>query len=101
MSFFPLSSSSKAENIFRAMTSQLGIESNEQRPTTTGGSDGPSPSSLTLENGVVAPEISEPAPYINLDARWDGVFPPRPPRPEDIVLPMESESNELADLDRT
>lgn len=89
-----------AENIFRAMTSQLGIESNEQRSTTTGDSDRPSPSSLT-ENGAIAPEISEPAPYINLDARWDGVFPPRPPRPEDIVLPVEVEGDELADLDRT
>ncbi len=32
------------------------------------------------------------ASFISLDAHWDGVFPPRPPRPEDLVV-MESPAN--------
>ncbi|VDP75589.1 unnamed protein product [Echinostoma caproni] len=86
-----------AETIFRAVAAQLGIRSTtvsgsvDQSSIGTGGSDGPPVSSLIAENGTTHREASDPTPYVSLDARWDGVFPPRPPRPEDIVIPTDAE----------
>ncbi|TPP61718.1 Rab proteins geranylgeranyltransferase component A 1 [Fasciola gigantica] len=88
-----------AETIFRAVITQLGIQSNEQQSAATGGSDGPPISTLTSENGNAPPETSESTPYVSLDARWDGLFPPRPPRPEDIVVPTDNEGGQLMDLE--
>ncbi len=31
--------------------------------------------------------------FISLDAHWDGIFPPRPPRPEDLVFMQGSDQD--------
>ncbi|KAG5442222.1 DNA helicase II / ATP-dependent DNA helicase PcrA [Clonorchis sinensis] len=78
-----------AESVFRDVAARLDLHpasniSASTLLTAAGGSDGPRLSTLTSSNGTL-PTQSTINPYVSLDARWDGLFPPRPPRPEDII----------------
>ncbi|KER18324.1 hypothetical protein T265_16136, partial [Opisthorchis viverrini] len=82
-----------AESVFRDVAARLDLHpasdiSASTLLTAAGGSDGPRLSTLTSSNGTLpeSPTHSTTVnPYVSLDARWDGLFPPRPPRPEEIV----------------
>ncbi|KAF7232581.1 hypothetical protein EG68_10428 [Paragonimus skrjabini miyazakii] len=96
-----------AESLFNGVAAHLGLSSRGplQCAGGEGGSDGPPLSTLTSLNGQCdSPATAEsaiPTPpsttsYITLAARWDGVFPPRPPRPEEIVTPTEQDASNVS-----
>ncbi|KAF6768455.1 hypothetical protein AHF37_07179 [Paragonimus kellicotti] len=96
-----------AESLFNGVATHLGLSSRGslQYAGGGGGSDGPPPSTLTSLNGQCdSPATTEstiPTPpsttsYITLAARWDGVFPPRPPRPEEIVTSTEQDASNVS-----
>ncbi|CAH8438183.1 unnamed protein product [Schistosoma intercalatum] len=70
-----------AEEIFHKIISILGLPNNSQNLalTTTG-----------TNNDDNTSQTSRSSMYTTLDAVWDGQFPPKAPRPEDIIVVDES-----------
>ncbi|CAH8438767.1 unnamed protein product [Schistosoma guineensis] len=70
-----------AEEIFRKIISILGLPNNSQNlaSTTTG-----------TNNDDSTSQTSRSSMYTTIDAVWDGQFPPKAPRPEDIIVVDES-----------
>lgn len=71
----------QAEEIFRKIISILGLPNNSQNlaSTTTG-----------TNNDDSTSQTSRSSMYTTIDAVWDGQFPPKAPRPEDIIVVDES-----------
>ncbi|RTG83262.1 uncharacterized protein DC041_0007976, partial [Schistosoma bovis] len=70
-----------AEEIFRKIISILGLPNNSKNlaSTTTG-----------TNNDDSTSQTSRSSMYTTIDAVWDGQFPPKAPRPEDIIVVDES-----------
>ncbi|CAH8438110.1 unnamed protein product [Schistosoma mattheei] len=70
-----------AEEIFRKIISILGLPNNSQNlASTTSGTNNDDSTSQTSRSSM----------YTTIDAVWDGQFPPKAPRPEDIIVVDES-----------
>ncbi|VDP41398.1 unnamed protein product [Schistosoma curassoni] len=71
----------EAEELFRKIISILGLPNNSQNlaSTTTG-----------TNNDDSTSQTSRSSMYTTIDAVWDGQFPPKAPRPEDIIVVDES-----------
>ncbi|CAL8099591.1 unnamed protein product [Calicophoron daubneyi] len=99
-SFVLDSTSAAAESIFRSLAPHLNLSIPSHPPSggpgPEGGSDGPHVSGLSTntERPDLRRSTDSTVPYLSLEARWDGVFPPRPPRQEELVIPGENENDQ-------